>query len=175
MSNTAANRCPDAARSERPAGPGLPEACGWTLFYILAQAGAAAGCVLVLLIAAYGGWPHNAESALQLLLDINLDTSFLLIGVTTLGALFLIVPAVRLRLGPQMRTRLQLRRPDVRHLLLAVGAVAPLAIVSRALYGMAERQWQRLAAEIPALAELNHANALEAVANQSASVPFIIL
>lgn len=175
MLNTLLNWRRGESRRERPAGPGLPEACGWTLFYILAQGIAAVGCMLALLIAAFGGWPGDQDAAVRLLLDINLDSSFLLIGVTTLGALFVIVPAVRWRLGPQMRARLQLRRPEKRNLLLAVGAVVPLAVLSRALYDVAARQWQVLAADVPALAELNQTNALEAVAHQSASVPFGIL
>jgi membrane protease YdiL (CAAX protease family) len=142
---------------------------------MLAQGIAAAACVLVLLTAAYAGWPRDGEAAVQLLLDMDLDSSFLLIGVTTLGALFVIVPAVRWRLGGPIRLRLQLHRPDVRQLLLAVGAVAPLAVMSRAVYDVAARQWQQWTADLPVLRELNRANALEAVAGQSASVPYIIL
>lgn len=160
---------------ERPAGPGLPEACGWTLFYLVAQALAAVVCVLVLLVGAYGEWPRNADAAQQLLLDINLDSNFLLIGVTQLGALFLIVPAVRWRLGTPLRERLQLRRPELRTLLPAIGAVAPLAVLSRALYDCAARQWQQLAADVPALERLNETNTLEAVAAQAAGVPFFVL
>lgn len=175
MTNAALNGRTGDSRRERPPGPGLIEACGWTLFYMFAQAIAAVACIVVLVVAAFNGWPADKEAPLRLLLDVNLDTSFLLIGVTTLGALFILMPAVRLRFGKQMRARLQLRRPDKRNLLLAVGAVVPLAVLSRALYELALQQWNQLAADIPALADLQQANTLEAVANQSASVPFLIL
>lgn len=164
---------PDIRR--RPAGPGLLESCGWLLYFLLAQVAAGAGLIAVLLVAAFGGWPHNASAAMQLLLDLNLDSDFILIGVTQLGALALILPAVRLRTGPAFRERLRLKRPDTRNLLLAIGAVAPLAVLSKALLGWAMAQWNVLASHVPALQSLSEANSLETIAGLSANEPFLIL
>jgi len=159
----------------RPPGPGLLESCGWVLFFLFAQVAAAAGLIVVLLVAAYGGWPSDADTAMQLLLDINLDSDFLLIGVTQLGALFLIVPAVRLRTGPAFRERLQLIRPDTRNLLLAVGAIAPLAVLSKALFGWVMAQWSMMSSGVPALERLNELNTLNSLPGVSANEPFLIL
>lgn len=166
---------PPSTTAARTPGPGLLEACGWTLLYIVVQAVAGALCVLVLLLAAYGGWPPDGATALNLLLDLNLDTNFMLIGVTQLGALCLIVPAVRWRLGAPLREKLQLRRPEPRTLLPAIGAVAPLAVLSRALYELAHSQWQQLVADIPALEPISRANTLESIASQTAAAPFVVL
>ena len=149
---------PDIRRS--PPGPGLLESCGWLLYFLLAQVAAGAGLIVILLLAAYGGWPSDTSAALQLLLDLNLDSDFILIGVTQLGALALIVPAVRLRTGPAFRERLQLKRPDTRNLLLAIGAVAPLAVLSKGLLGWAMEQWSLVASQFPALQPLSDANSL---------------
>jgi membrane protease YdiL (CAAX protease family) len=145
------------------------------VFFLLAQAAAGAGLIAVLLCAAFGGWPADPEKATQLLLDLNLDSDFLLIGVTQLGALLLIVPAVRLRTGPAFRERLRLKRPDTRNLLLAIGAIAPLAVLSKALLGWAMEQWTVLASQVPALEPLTQANTLEALPGLSANEPFLIL
>lgn len=164
-----------ADRRTRPAGPGLLEACGWILCLLFAQALAAAACVALLIVAAYGRWPGDAEAATNLLLAINLDSDFMLIGVAQLGALCLILPAIRLRLGANYRERLQLRRPDIRMLLLTMGAVVPLAVLSRRLLDVAAAQWQHVTAGVPALEQLNNSNALEAIAERTAGVPFAIL
>ena len=60
-------------RSDSP-GPGLPEAVAWTMGFGLAQVTAAAGCIALLLFAAFGTWPDNHDLAIQLLLDITLDS-----------------------------------------------------------------------------------------------------
>lgn len=161
-------------RQRRP-GPGLPEACAWVVYFLLAQVAAGAALIAVLLVAAYRGWPTDSAAAMQLLLDINLDSDFLLIGVTQLGALLFIVPAVRLRTGPAFRERLQLRRPDMRNLLLSIGAVAPLAVVSKALLGWTMEQWTLLASRVPALEPLTQVNTLDALPGLSAGEPFLIL
>lgn len=160
---------------QRLPGPGLPESCAWLVYFLLAQVAAGAALIAVLLVAAYRGWPTDSTAAMQLLLDINLDSEFLLIGVTQLGALFFIIPAVRLRTGPAFREQLQLRRPDTRNLLLAIGAVAPLAVVSKALLGWTMEQWTLLASRVPALEPLTQVNTLNALPGLSAGEPFLIL
>lgn len=156
-------------------GPGLPEALGWTAAFVLAQAAAAAGCIAILLIAAFDGWPADQALALQVLLAINLDSSFLLTGVTSLGSLALIVPAVKLRLRGGFRERLGLRRPPIRSLVLAAGALIPLAVISNALYESLLDEWMILAEQHPVLAQLSQSNTLELLASQAGTVSFGIL
>jgi membrane protease YdiL (CAAX protease family) len=141
----------------------------------LAQVTAAAGCIALLLFAAFGTWPDNHDLAIQLLLDIKLDSSFLLTGVTSLGALLLIVPAVKLRLRSDFRRRLELRRPPLRSLILAAGALIPLAVVSSALYGALLDEWTALAAQNPLLAQLSQANTLDMLSRQANTETFGIL
>jgi membrane protease YdiL (CAAX protease family) len=161
-------------RSDTP-GPGLPEAVAWTIGFGLAQVIAAAGCIVLLLLAAFGGWPDDQDLAIRVLLEIKLDTSFLLTGVTSLGALFLIVPAVKLRLRRDFRQRLQLRPPPVRSLVLAAGALIPLAVISNALYGVLLDEWNALAGQHPVLAQLSQANALDMLARQARTETFGVL
>lgn len=142
---------------------------------MLAQALAALTCVMVLLLSAYGGWPPDADAAMWLLLEINLDTSFLLTGATTLGALFLILPLVRWRVGRDFRQRLALTRPPARLLLLSAGALLPLAVLSKALYHTALDHWLRLVEQHSALAPLAQANTLEALHRQAQFEPLGIL
>ena len=142
---------------------------------MLAQAVTALACVVLLLLAAFGGWPEDADAAMRLLLEINLDTSFLLTGVTSLGALFLILPLVRWRLGSRFRERLALRRPPARLFLLSAGALLPLAVLSKALYQTALEHWLRLVEQHAALAPLAQANTLEALQRQGQLEPLGIL
>jgi hypothetical protein len=147
----------------------------WTLGFALAQVLAAVACVALLLFAAFGCWPDDRQLALRVLLDINLDSSFLLTGVTSLGALLLIVPAVKLRLRSSFRERLGLSRPPVRALVLSAGALIPLAVVSNALYETLLDEWAALAGQYPVLAELTQSNSLELLARQARAEPFGIL
>jgi len=161
-------------RAESP-GPGLPEALAWTTAFLLAQVAAAAGCIAVLLLAAFGRWPDDQELAIQVLLAIDIDSSFLLTGVTSLGALLLIVPAVKLRLRRDFRPRLGLHRPPRRSLLLSAGALIPLAVISNALYGSLLEEWTALAARYPILSQLSQTNSLDVLARQAGTASFSIL
>jgi membrane protease YdiL (CAAX protease family) len=141
----------------------------------LAQVLAAAACIVLLLFAAFGGWPHDQDLAIQLLLEINLDSSFLLTGVTSLGAVLLIVPAVKLRLRRDFRQRLVLNRPPVRSLVLSAGALIPLAVVSNALYAALLDEWMALAVQHPVLAQLSQANTLDVLSRQAGTETFGVL
>jgi membrane protease YdiL (CAAX protease family) len=159
----------------RPAGPGLPESCLWACGYLVAQTLVAGAVITLLLIAAYGRLPGNRAEALTWLLDLQVDSTFLLTGVTSLGAVFLLAGAARLRLGRTIRGRLHVRTPELRDVLLTIGAVAPLAVVSNALYRVALDGWSTLAQQIPELATVNPSNTLQSIPFQAANVPFTIL
>ena len=133
-------------------GPGLVEAGLWTVGFLLAQGAAACLFVGLLLLIAFDGHIPTREAAIDLLLEIRIDTTFLLTGVTTLGALLILVPGVRFRVGRPMRERLGLHTPRPRHVMLILGAVAPLAVVSNSLYNALNSAWIALTAYVPGLA-----------------------
>jgi membrane protease YdiL (CAAX protease family) len=159
----------------RPAGPGLPESCLWACGYLLAQALVAGGVIALLLFAAYGRLPVDEAKTLTLLLDLQIDATFLLTGVTSLGAVFLLAAAARLRLGRAIRDQLHVRTPGGRDVLLTIGAVAPLAVMSNALYRLGLAGWAELSQRVPELAAAEHSNTLQLIPFQAADVPFSIL
>ena len=159
----------------RPPGPGLPESSLWAVGYLVAQALVAGAFLLSLLVAAYGRLPNDMATTYTLLLDLEIDSTFLLTGVTSLGAVFLLAAAARLRLGHTIRERLHVCTPRRRDVLLAIGAVAPLAVVSNALYGFALDGWTTLARHVPELGVVEQSHTLQAIPFQAATVPFTIL
>lgn len=163
------------ARPAPPAGPGLPESLLWTIGYLLAQALAAGGLLALLLLVAKAEIPRDLTAVEGLLLEMNVDSTFLLTGVTSLGAVFLLAAAARLRLGRTIRSQLQVQTPAIRDVLLSIGAVAPLAVVSNALFHGALRGWDLLARHNPALSGADGFNTLNVIPDQAAGVPFAIL
>lgn len=166
---------PPGRPAQRPAGPGLPESVLWTIGYLLAQVLAAGGLLALLLLAAKGEFPSDLTGVEGLLLEMNVDSTFLLTGVTSLGAVFLLAGAARLRLGRTIRSQLHVRTPETRDVLLAIGAVAPLAVVSNALYHGALRGWDALARHNPGWSGADGFNTLNVIPDQAAGVPFAIL
>jgi membrane protease YdiL (CAAX protease family) len=156
-------------------GPGLPESSLWAVGYLVVQALVAGALLLLLLVAAYGRLPDDTATTYALLLDLEIDTTFLLTGVTSLGAVFLLAIAARLRLGCTIRERLYIRTPARRDVLLAIGAVVPLAVVSNAFYRFAFDGWTALARHAPDLAVVDQSNTLLAIPFQAARVPYTIL
>jgi membrane protease YdiL (CAAX protease family) len=170
-----ADRTSASLAPRRPAGPGLPESCLWAGGYLLAQALVAGGVIALLLFAACGRLPDSKSETLTWLLDLQIDSTFLLTGVTSLGAVFLLAGAARLRLGRTIRGRLHVRTPERRDVLLTIGAVAPLAVVSNALYRFALDGWTALTQQVPEFATIDPSNTLQAIPFHAADVPFTIL
>lgn len=153
---------------------GLVEACLWTLGFLAAQTIAACAFLLILLSFAFGGWPESTDQAVELLLQLNLESSLLLTGVTSIGALFLLVPAARLRLGSRMRQRLWMVRPDGRSWILVLGAVVPLAVLSNALYAASLAGWNDLVAASPEIGPWSDVGSLELLRDQLLGAPFFV-
>ena len=110
------------------------EALAWTAAYVLSPPVAVA---IVLAIISFGalGWESLSADQMQaLFLELELDTDFLVVGVSTLGAALGLIRLVTWRLGRNWRDQLHLDLPSGRHTLLIVGAVLPLAILSGQLY-----------------------------------------
>ncbi len=115
------------------------EACLWMGGYQLAQGIVLIAFLVLLITAGYGfDWP-SAEDRVKLALDLNLDRSFLLVGVTSLGALFLVVPAVRLRQGPAFRQQLGCQLPTREQFIFALATIVPIAIIGDATLEFMQR------------------------------------
>jgi len=113
---------------------GGAESLLWTAAYALSQLVAVCVTLGVIALLALGPDSLSTDSLLQLFLDLEIDRSFLVFGVSTLGAALMLIPLVRWRLGPTWRTQLRMELPNRRQTLLVVGSVFPLAILSDELY-----------------------------------------
>lgn len=167
-----------ARRQElRVRGPGLLESLGWTASYLVAQVLALAGFMAVFVFLVFGSWPANTQQIIDLCLEIELDRSFLPLGVTNLLCLFVLAPLVRLRLGRVAREYLMVRRPETGALILVAGAIVPLAIVSEQLYRWSLELWQVLSRWLPAMGPFSNGNAVELMVQfaQAESFPILIV
>lgn len=118
----------------------------WTCWTLLAQVVVLVLFLGILMLLVFGlQWP-DTETLQLVVLESDLDRSFLLLGVTSLGALFLIVPSVRLRMGERTRELLGTNLPTREQVVFALATVTPVAIVSDLVYEMAQRQWLSLTA-----------------------------
>lgn len=106
----------------------------WTVAYALSQVFAVSLTLGLIGYCALGWDALSREKLLTLFVDLEVDRSFLVFGVATLGAVVLLVPLVRWRVGPAWRAELNLVLPNRRHTLLLFGSVLPLSIVSNELY-----------------------------------------
>lgn len=163
---------PDPERA--PRSMSTPEAFLWILGYQFAQGLVLIAFVAMLIVAAYGlDWPDQ-QQLIKLALELNLDRSFLLIGVTTLGALFLIVPVVRWRLGRNFRNEIGWQCPRRPDLIFATATIVPVAILGDALYDVASAWWGTLEVNW-ALASVVQTSSLEHLKRTFQGVPYPIL
>ena len=120
--------------------PAVPRPVGgwesllWTGAYSLSQLVAVCMTLGVIALLALGPKSLSTESLLQLFLDLEIDRSFLVFGVSTLGAALMLIPLVTWRLGRNWRSQLRMELPNRRQTLLVLGSVVPLAILSDELY-----------------------------------------
>ncbi|WP_437229384.1 CPBP family intramembrane glutamic endopeptidase [Planctomicrobium sp. SH661] len=117
------------------------EALLWTFGFLFAQ-----GCVLlvllaVLLVTSYGLKLPPQDDLLSWVLESNLDRSFLLVGVPVLGALFLIIPAIRLREGREFRQRIGWRLPTSEETVYSLAMVVPVALIGNVIYDVLNSWW----------------------------------
>ena len=177
------NRAASPGGLPRPPGPGLPEALLWVGGYALAQGIVAAALVALLLFAAFPGWPPPLSRIWGLLLQASSlelrQLTLLVTGGVTLGALFLVVPAVFLRLRPDARGTLGMARPSSRHLVLLTGAVLPLMMLSNELYRAATSVvrllQERLIDLLPGLQTLMPEDTVAMIQNQASETPYAVL
>ena len=157
---------PDAGAT----GPNLLESFGWVGGYFFLQNLALGGTIALIALTAFGTLAISWDQLVGLMVEIDLDRSFVLIGVPGLAALLVMLPLVRWRLGPSWRESLQLGRPTFRQILLGLGAVLPLGILSDEVYRQALAGWRTLW-DIPEMAETPLGN----LGAQILAVPYPIL
>ncbi len=131
----------------------------------------------VFVFVVFGQWPANTQAIIDLCLEIELDRSFVPLGVTNLLCLFVLAPLVRLRLGRRARDYLMMRRPEAGPLILVVGSILPLAIVSEQLYRWSLDLWQLLSTRFPGVGPFANGNAVELMVQfaQAESFPVLIV
>ena len=178
---------PDPSRApvhRRGGGPGLWESLMWVSGFHVAQTLAAALLILGLVLAAFEGLPPDAAALVRVAREfVNGNFGWLMIAVTgsaTLGALFLIVPAVFWRLRPAPREALGTHWPQPRQLVLLAGAVLPLGILSDELYRGAsvwsQHVGQWLVERWPVLAEFSgQFDTITLIQQQSESTAYPLL
>lgn len=158
--------------SQRPCS--LFEAMLWMCSYQFAQ-----GIVLILFLvllvtAGYGlDWPSE-QARVELALNLNLDRSFLLTGVTSLGAIFLVIPLLRLRLGAHFRNLIGWRTPRHEELIYAFATVVPIAVLGDMLYEVG-RAWSARGALGELLGHSVLASPLESMQASFQGVPYPVL
>lgn len=166
--NRAAATSPGSSPSR--SGPNLLESLGWVGLYFVLQNLAFAATIALIAFAAFGTLHISWTRLIEFLIELDLDRSFVLIGVPGLATLLAIFPLVRWRMGPAWRTDLKLARPTLQQILLVLGAVLPLGILSDEIYRQALGAWQSLW-DIPSVAE----TPLGLLGNHLLQVPYPIL
>ncbi len=159
----------------RPRGPGLPESVVWTASYLFSQLLALALFMAVFVFVVFGHWPANPQAIIDLCLEIELDRSFVPLGVTNLLCLFVLIPLVRLRLGKSARQYLMIRPPETGSLILVIGSILPLAIVSEQLYQWSLVLWDLLRDRFPVVGPFANGNAVELMVQFARAESFPIL
>ena len=133
-------------------GPNLLESLSWVGLYFLLQNLAFAATLGLIAFAAFGTLQISWSQLIEFIIELDLDRSFVLIGVPGLAALLAIFPLVRWRMGPTWRTDLRLSRPTLDQTLLVLGAVLPLGLLSDEIYRQALLVWRSMW-NIPTVAE----------------------
>lgn len=117
------------------------EALLWACSFQVAQAIVLLGFLALLMTSGFGfSWP-DGSGRVDFALQLDLDRSFLLIGVSTLGALLLVVPLVRLRLGKHYREIIGWRNPRHEEVIFALATVVPIAVLGDMLYEVSKNWW----------------------------------
>ncbi|WP_437202869.1 CPBP family intramembrane glutamic endopeptidase [Planctomicrobium sp. SH664] len=152
----------------------LLEAFLWTIGYLLGQGFILVGLVALFLTAAYGlHWPDR-DSIISLILETDLDRSFLLVGATSLGVILLLIPAIRLREGREFRERIGWRYPCREEIVYSLATVIPIAMLGDLIYDASSAWWQGARPVWPFAAALRESS-LEHLYSTFQGVPYHVL
>lgn len=156
-------------------GPGLLESAGWSVGYQAAQLCVFLALAAFLLYCATPRFPPSLQEVLQIVEVLGWESSFLFTGATSLAALLLIVPAVRLRLGQNARKSLGLRRLRTVECLLIVAAVLPLAVVSDQIYRWGAQLIAALRPPLQGLEAMSQLDTVKLIQRQAATTSYPIV
>lgn len=166
---------PQFTEPTRPPGPGLPEACAWSIGVVFAHIFSSLPPLILIgiLLAASGMRPESLTNI------ENLQPShlLLLLGGDQWIFVLLVVTAVALRWGRATTSRLNLTPLRPLHFALIAGMVLPLSIVAGEVYRVVDLAWQPLLKQFPVLEALDASNAVEllAKASNAGSLPVMLL
>ncbi len=166
---------PPVQLSSGPPGPGLPEALAWVTGCHLVQCLVVVVLATGLLWAAAPTFPPSFETIVRLVDQLGWETSFLFTGAASLAAFLLLAPLVRLRVGARWRSELGFRRLTALEVLLIAAAVAPLGVLSDAVYHWGLSLNTLCAEWFPSLALLGELDAMRLIQRQAASTTYPIL
>ncbi|HWL08661.1 MAG TPA: CPBP family intramembrane glutamic endopeptidase [Planctomicrobium sp.] len=119
----------------------LVESLFWMVGFLVAQGVVLLGLFGILLVSCFGlQWPGH-ERVIEWVLETNLDRSFLLIGVPVLGAVFLLLPIIRLREGRDFRRKIGWRYPTTDEIIISLATVCPIAMIGNLVYDQTHHWW----------------------------------
>lgn len=108
------------------------ECLAWTVSFHVAQLLVLLAFSACFITAAYGTRLPEISELVHSLSEP--ENTFLFIGVSSLGALFIVVPLIRLRLGKRFRERIGWRTPRHEEVIYATATVLPIAVIGNVLY-----------------------------------------
>lgn len=168
------NHTSPSATGRKP-GPGLLEASLWVAGCHLVQFVVFLALATLLLWCATPRFPPSASELVRIMDELEWESTFFFTGATTLAALLVIAPLVRMRIGRQFRQVIGFRRISAPELLLIAAAVAPLGVLSDQLYRWGLQLNALFVEWIPELAFVARFDVMQVVRDQAATTGYPIL
>lgn len=162
------------SRSLRTGGGACLEAFFWTAGFVLAQGVILSLFLAVMIVSSFGlQWPDQQE-IINWILATDLDRSFMLIGVPVLGAIFVILPTIRLFEGPDFRNRIGWRLPTSDETVYALAMVVPVSLIGNVTYDVINSWWRGDPVAWP-FAMVRGESSLDQIYQSFSGVPYPIL
>lgn len=128
-------------RSLRSVAGACLEAILWTAGFLFAQGVILSLFLAAMILSSFGfTWPDQQE-IITWILATDLDRSFMLIGVPVLGAIFVVLPAIRFFEGPDFRNRIGWRLPTSDETVYALAMVVPVSLIGNVIYDVTNAWW----------------------------------
>lgn len=154
---------------------GLIEAGGWVLLLHAVQALAAGLFLAVLVLASIQAVSPASPDLLKLFLQLELDRSFLLTGVGSVGSILFLVPLVRWRLGRGYRSLIGMQTPRRDEVIFALATVVPLAVIGDACYDLCRDLWVEGLSPRLGLEQVGESSVLQSLPDYCRGVSYPIL
>ena len=132
----------------KPPGPGLPEACGWTVLVLVCQIMATIPVVvaaIVFMVIANGGrMPRGGPD----LTSLSPDLFAIFAGLPGFLAYFILIPLAWWRMSPAPLRKMNFSGPSLTQATIVCSCVLPLGFVSDALYTLVQPLWEQFLDQI---------------------------